>query len=80
MNQVTDINKFSRLQRLISIFQRVNQLSWTSDQTRKRYPAPEAMTDEEIEALTRSYLALGMDIESVYKDWLKEYKEYGNAK
>jgi len=76
INQVQDIQKFTKLQRLISLFQRINQLSWTSDQTRKRYPAPEAMTNEEVEALTRSYLALGMDIEMIYKEWKNEYDTY----
>lgn len=75
MNDTKDIIAFTKLNRLISIFQRVSQISWTSDQTRKRYPAPEMMTSEEIEALTRSYLALGFDIEQVYKEWLKEYGE-----
>lgn len=73
---MNDIELFSQLQRLITIFMRVNQLSWTSDQTRKRYPAPEAMTKQEMEALLRSYLALGLDIESIYQDWKKEYDKY----
>jgi hypothetical protein len=75
MNDKKDIIAFTKLNRLISIFQRISQISWTSDQTRKRYPAPEMMTSEEMQALTRSYLALGFDIEQAYQDWLKEYKE-----
>lgn len=76
MNEIKEIDSFARLQKLISLFQRVNQLSWTSDQTRKRYPAPEAMTQEEIEALTRLYLALGLDLEDMTKEWAEMYKEY----
>jgi len=76
MNESSDIEIFTRLQKLISIFQKVNQISWASDQTKKRYPAPEAMTKEEMEALTKHYLALGLDIEDVYKDWKNEYETY----
>ena len=73
---MNDIDIFSRLQKLISIFQRINQLSWTADQTRKRYPAPEAMTIQEMESLTKTYLALGIDLEDIYKEWLEEYKKF----
>jgi len=76
MNKVKKIERFGRLQRLITIFQRVNQLSWTSDQSRKRYPTPEMMSEEEIDALTRLLLSLGFDLEDVYKRWKKEYLEY----
>lgn len=76
MNGIKQINAFARLQKLIALFQRVNQLSWTSDQTRKRYPNPELMTDKEIEALTRLYLALGFDIEAMHKEWKEVYDEY----
>ncbi len=72
----TDIEIFTRLQRLITLFQRVNQLSWNSDQARKRYPSPEAMTNDEMLQLIKMYLALGFDIEAIYEDWTKEYKEY----
>jgi hypothetical protein len=80
MNNMNDIEDFKRLQKLISLFQRVNQLSWTADQTRKRYPAPEAMTLQEIKSLIRLYLALGMDIEDIYKEWKEEYKKYKDEK
>ena len=82
MNDIkqTDIEIFTRLQRLITLFQRVNQLSWNSDQARKRYPSPEAMTTEEMNSLTKMYLALGFDIEDIYKEWLKEYKTYKSEK
>jgi hypothetical protein len=80
MNNINEIESFAKLQRLINIFQRVSQISWSSDQTRKRYPAPEVMSPSEIESLTRLYLALGLDIEEIYKEWLKEYKEYKDGK
>ena len=76
MNEQKDIELYTRLQRLTSISQRINQLSWTFDQTKKRYPAPNMMTTQEMEALVRSYLALGYDIEIIYQDWKKEIKEY----
>ena len=72
------IETFARLQRLINLFQRINQISWSADQSRKRYPTPEMMTDTEIDSLIRLYLALGFDIEDIYEDWKKEYKEYKN--
>jgi len=75
MNDELDIKNFSRLQRLISLFQRINQLSWTSDQARKRYPAPEAMKVEELTALTKMYLVLGDEIEIIYSEWRKIYDE-----
>lgn len=73
---MTDIDRFSRLQRLINLFQRLNQISWSTMQTRKRYPDPEVMTEEEIESLTRVYLALGYDIEDIAKEWKDIYTEY----
>ena len=73
MNQV---ELFARLQKLISLFQRVNQLSWSADQTRKRYPNPELMTEEEVESLSRLYLALGFTIEDMAEDWKEIYNEY----
>jgi hypothetical protein len=79
MNDIKQIEAFAKLQKLISLFQRINQLSWTSDQTRKRYPNPELMTEEEVEALTRAYLALGFDIKQMSEEWEKIYKEFKNA-
>lgn len=76
MNNMDKIDKFARLQRLINLFQRVNQISWSSDQSRKRYPTPEMMTDEEVDSLTRLFLALGLDIKEIYEDWKKEFEEY----
>jgi len=80
MSEKPDIELYSKLQRLILLFQRVNQLSWISDQTKKRYPTPDLMNGDEMEALVRSYLALGMDLEAIYRDWLKLYEEYKNEK
>ena len=69
MNDIKEIDSFARLQKLISLFQRVNQLSWTSDQTRKRYPNPELMTQQEVDALTKLYLALGFDLKQMADEW-----------
>ncbi len=76
MNDTDQIGSFARLQKLISLFQRVNQLSWTSDQTRKRYPNPELMTEQEVDSLTKLYLALGYDIEEMAKEWKEIYDDY----
>lgn len=80
MNETSDIELYTRLQRLTSLSQRINQISWTFDQTKKRYPAPNLMTTQEMEALVRSYLALGFDIEQIYKEWKEELKDYKNEK
>ena len=42
-----------------------------ANQTKKRYPAPEAMTSDEMATLTLTYLALGAEIEDIYKKWLR---------
>jgi DNA-binding transcriptional regulator YhcF (GntR family) len=76
MNTKNEVQSFTNLQKLITLFQRVNQLSWTADQTRKRYPSPSEMTEEEIDGLARVFLALGYDIEEIYKEWKKIYDEY----
>lgn len=76
MNESLDITHYRKLLRLTSIFQRVNQISWSADQTKKRYPAPEAMTIEEMTNLIKTYLVLGIDIEDIYKDWKREYDEF----
>ena len=40
----------------------------------------EEMTEEQMEQLRRDYLALGLDIEDIYKEWKKVYDdEKGNA-
>jgi len=67
-----DIKIFKHLQKLINIFQLVNQLSWTVDQTRKRYPLPEAMTTDELELLSKLYMSYGSDLERIYSEWMEE--------
>ena len=69
MNETKDIKLYTKLQKLTSLFQRISQLSWTSDQTKKRYPFPEAMTSGEIEALITAYLILGTAINDIYEEW-----------
>jgi len=67
-----DIQTFKHLQKLLNIFQMVNQLSWTVDQTRKRYPLPEAMTTNELEMMIKLYMSYGNDLELIYNEFLKE--------
>ena len=78
MNELQDIELFQQLNELRKIFQKVGELSYTANQAKKRYPAPEAMTSDEMEKLVRMYLALGLDIEQIHKDWKKIYDRYKN--
>lgn len=78
MSELADMQSFKRLLKLLNLFQKVKQVSWSIDQTTKRYPAPEAMTSDELEALFRAYLALGFDLEEVTKEWKEFYKEYND--
>ncbi|GIW70250.1 MAG: hypothetical protein KatS3mg101_0997 [Patescibacteria group bacterium] len=78
MSETQDIEKYTKLQRIMNIFQKISQISWWYDQAKKRYPAPEAMTTDEIDKLTQYLLTLGDDLEDAYKDWKKEAKNYGN--
>ena len=72
----TEIDKYNFLVQLINVFQRVNQLSWSADQTKKRYPSPEAMTETELENLTKVYVVLGEEIEKINKEWKRIKKTY----
>lgn len=70
-----DKTDFQQLSSLINLFQRIKQLSFIADRTGKRYPPVEALHDEEILALKRDYLALGLDIEDIYLEWKKLYEQ-----
>lgn len=72
----SEIDKYKLVIQLINLFQRVNQLSWSADQTKKRYSFPEAMTEQELEQLTKVYITLGEEIQKIGKEWKKIYKEY----
>ena len=74
-----DILIFRNFLRLKDIFSQIKQISYNVSTTEKRYPAPEAMTKQELQELTKTYLALGFDIEEIYKEWKKIYKEYGES-
>jgi hypothetical protein len=71
-----EINRFSYLLRLQSLFQRMGQITWTSKQATNRYVAPEAMTDEEVSDLTKLYVALIFDVEQLATDAKKLKEEY----
>lgn len=75
-----DISNYRRLLQLKDIFARVKQISWNASSTEKRYPGPEAMTPSEMEELTRTYLALGYDIEELAKEWKELKKQYDNVR
>ena len=69
MNNMKDeLYSYQKLMKLISLFQRVNQVSWTASQTKNRYPLPESMTPEEIKQLSRVYVALSTDIEDIAEE------------
>lgn len=76
MNETEDINSLSKLMRLIQVMSKVSRVSYLADQAKQRYPAIEQMTKDELEALTRLYLALGFDFEDAYKEWISLYEEY----
>lgn len=76
IKEVKDIDSFGFLITLIATLQAIKQLSWTIDQTQKRYPTPEAMTEEEMKSATKIYLALGFELEQRYKEWKELYEEY----
>jgi hypothetical protein len=72
MNELTE---YKKLIKLISLFQRISQLSWSVDQTKKRYPSPEAMTNTEIGQLNMVFTALGSEIEQIYIAWKELVKD-----
>jgi hypothetical protein len=74
-NESKDIELYTKVSKMISLGQRVGQISWALDQTRKRYPSPEAMTFQELQLLLKAYLLLGSDLEVVYKEWQEETKK-----
>lgn len=76
MSELADIDSYKRLIKILQMFERVKQLSWNISQTKNRYPSPESMTKDELDNLFKFYLALGFDIEEIYKDWKEFYKEY----
>lgn len=76
MTDKNDIDKLAQFMKVAGVISRISRVSYLADQARKRYTDPEYMTTEEIEALTRLYLALGYDFEQAYKDWKKVYAEY----
>ncbi|MCB1712580.1 MAG: hypothetical protein KDH96_08965 [Candidatus Riesia sp.] len=76
MSEINDITAYNRYSKLKKIFAAIKELSFQASSTEKRYPSPDMMTREELEALTRTYLALGMDLEELAKEWKTIYKEY----
>jgi len=76
MSEVKDIELFNELNRLKAVFQAIGEISYTANQTKKRYPAPEMMNTREMQSLVKFYLALGFDIEEAYKKWKKIYDKY----
>ena len=79
MSELQDIESYKRLIRLLNLFEKVKQVSWNISQTKNRYPAPESMTKVELDTLFRFYLALGFDLEQVYKEWKEFYDEYSKG-
>ena len=76
MNMMKEINYYSFLMRLRLLFKLIKQISWSIDQTEKRYALPEAMTPEELEKLTELYLDMGREIEDINEKVKKIKKEY----
>jgi hypothetical protein len=76
MSEVDEIESYEFLQRLLNVLARIRQTSWNINQTKLRYPGPEAMTHEEVKAITKIYISLGFDLEEAYKEWKELYAEY----
>lgn len=73
---MNDINAFKTFTDIQNIIDRIKRISFYANQTQQRYPLPESMTQEELRALTRVYLALYLDVEQVQKDFKKLYNQY----
>lgn len=76
MSELTDIEALTRLIKLTQIMSRISRVSYLADQAKQRYPNIEMMRTDELEALSKMYLALGFDFEEAYKEWKKMYEEY----
>ena len=74
MTETTDITLYSKFVRLKKIYASIKEISFQVSQAEKRYPAPESMTKEELNALIKVYLALGFDLEELVKEWKRVYK------
>jgi len=70
---MSEIREYRDLLELVNLFARLKQLSWTINQTQKRYPELESLTNKEVKELIKFYLSFGFDVESVYEDWKKIY-------
>ena len=75
MSNMTDIEKVGKLLKIKTIFQHLNQLTWSATKFGKRYPEVEFMTIEDIIQLYRTYLAFGLELEDIYKEWRKLYDD-----
>lgn len=63
-----DILTFQKLTNISLRFDRLNQITWTVAQARKRYTYPEGMTKEEMEQLIKFYLGLIPEVVSCAND------------
>lgn len=79
MNDINDIRLWSIFTKVRSSMKKVQQLSFTIAKTEERYPALESMSSEDLEELARVYFALGMDLETAYKEWKEAYLDYKNG-
>lgn len=77
---MNDIKLWAIFTKVRSSMKKVQQLSFTIAKTEERYPALESMSSEDLESLTRVYLALGSDLEMATKEYKEAYKEYKAAK
>lgn len=76
MNNMNEIEEFQFLVRLLKLVDEIKRISFYADQSRKRFPIPEAMTRKEIQDLVKLYMALGFDIESIHEEWKELYGQY----
>jgi len=73
---MNDLEAYERYRQLQTLIDHIKRVSFYANETQKRYPYAEAMTQEELEQLTRIYLAMFLDVEDIYKEFKKIYAEY----
>ena len=57
------------------VYSLVKDLSWKVSSFEKRFPLPEAMTDQELKDVTAGYIALGSKVSELVEMWEKAHKE-----
>lgn len=73
-NQMNHIEIYSNVLRIRSKFKRVQQLSWNVNKLEQKFDI-EAIEDDELESLYKTYLSLIEELELTYNELKNERKE-----